>query len=79
MENGRGNMQIQYNSNTDLLYLRLDSRKQQVVNKRISDDIVLDIGDDNRIVGIEILDASKHLNLDELLPVKHEVTSEAAK
>ncbi|OIO00041.1 hypothetical protein AUJ67_06550 [Candidatus Desantisbacteria bacterium CG1_02_49_89] len=72
-------MQIQYNSNTDLLYLRLDSRKQQVVNKRISDDIVLDIGDDNRIVGIEILDASKHLNLDELLPVKHEVTSEAAK
>jgi len=72
-------MQIQYNSNTDLLYLRLDSRKQQVVNKRISDDIFLDIGDDNRIVGIEILDASKHLNLDELLPVKHEVTSEAAK
>jgi len=33
---------------------------------------VLDLGEDNRIVGIEILDASKHLNLERLLPVKYE-------
>ena len=66
-------MQILYNAKTDLLYLRLDDRKQQVVNKRLSEDIVLDIGDDDRIVGIEILDASKHINLDGLLPVKYEV------
>ena len=51
-------MQILYNATTDLLYLRLDDRKQQVINQRLSEDIVLDIGDDNRIVGIEILDAS---------------------
>ena len=50
-------MEILYNSKTDLLYLRLDDRKQEVLNKRISDDIVIDIGDDNRIVGIEIVDA----------------------
>jgi uncharacterized protein YuzE len=60
---------------TDLLYFRLDDRKQQVINKRITEDIVLDLGDDDRIVGIEILDASKHLNLERLLPVKYEVTS----
>jgi uncharacterized protein YuzE len=59
-----------------LLYLRLDDRKQQVVNKRVSDDVVLDIGEDDRIVGIEILDASKHLNLEKLLPVKYELLSD---
>lgn len=76
MENGREKMQILYNAKKDLLYLRLDDRKQQVVNKRVSDDVVLDIGEDDRIVGIEILDASKHLNLERLLPVKYEVSSE---
>jgi len=65
-------MQILYNDKTDLLYLRLDDRKQEVTNKRLSEGIVLDLGDDNRIVGIEILDASKHLNLEKLLPVKYE-------
>jgi uncharacterized protein YuzE len=76
-ENGREKMQILYNVKTDLLYLRLDDRKQQVVNKRLSDDIVLDMGEDDRIVGIEILDASKHLNLERLLPVQYEVAPEA--
>ena len=69
-------MQILYNVKTDSLYLRLDDRKQQVVNKRVSDDVVLDIGEDDRIVGIEILDASKHLNLEKLLPVKYELLSD---
>ena len=62
-------MQILYDSRTDLLYLRLDDRKQQVINKRLSEEIVLDLGEDERIVGIEILDAYKHLNLERLLPV----------
>ena len=70
-------MQILYNDKTDLLYLRLDDQKQSVVNRRVSEDIVLDLGEGDRIVGIEILDASKHLNLEGLLPVKYEVTSEA--
>lgn len=69
-------MQILYNARTDLLYLRLDDRKQQVMNKRVSEDIVLDLGEDDRIVGIEILDASKHLNLERLLPVRYEVSPE---
>ena len=66
-------MQILYNAKTDLLYLRLDDRKQQIINKRLSEDIVLDLGEDNRIVGIEILDASKHLNLERLFPVKYAI------
>ncbi len=70
-------MQILYNAKSDLLYFRLDDRKQQVINKRLSDNIVLDLGENNKIVGIEILDASKHLNLKNLLPVTYELSREA--
>jgi uncharacterized protein YuzE len=66
-------MNILYNDKTDLLYIRLDDRKQDVVNRRVSEDIVLDIGKGDRIIGIEILDASKHIALERLLPVKYEV------
>jgi len=66
-------MQILYDAKTDLLYLRLDDRRQQVMNKRLSEDIVLDLGEDDCIVGIEILDASKHLHLERLLPVEYAV------
>ncbi len=64
-------MQVLYNDKADLLYLRLDDRAQKVVNKRLSDDVVLDLGEDDRIVGIEFLDASRHLNLGRLLPVSY--------
>ncbi len=70
-------MQISYNDKSDLLYIRLDEQKQNVINRRVSEDIVLDIGDEDRIVGIEILDASKHVALDRLLPVKYEIVKEA--
>lgn len=66
-------MQVLYNDKTDLLYIRLDERKQRVINKRVTEDIVLDVGEGDRIIGIEILDASKHLNLEQLLPVKYNV------
>jgi len=70
-------MQILYDEKKDLLYFRLDDRKQNLINQRIADNIVLDIGKDDRIVGIEILDASKHLNLKTLLPVKYKISSKA--
>ena len=67
-------MNILYNDKTDLLYIRLDDTKQDTVNKRLSDDIVLDIGEGDKIVGIEILDASKLVSLQRLLPVKYEIS-----
>lgn len=63
-------MNISYNDKTDLLYIRLDDTQQDTLNRRVSEDIVLDIGKGDRIVGIEILDASKHITLEKLLPVK---------
>jgi uncharacterized protein YuzE len=71
-------MQIMYDARHDLLYIRLDDREQQVVNRQVAEDIVLDIGENDHIVGIEILDASRHLNLGRLLPVEYQVTPVAA-
>lgn len=70
-------MKIQYDDKTDLLYLRLDERKQDIINKRVTDNVVLDIGKGNRIVGIEILEASKHVSLESLLPVKYGIVKTA--
>ena len=69
-------MNITYNDKMDLLYIRFDDKTQDIVNKRISEDIVLDMGENDRIVGIEIMDASRHLSLEKLLPIKYGVPKE---
>lgn len=60
-------MNVFYNDKVDLLYIRLDDKKQEVINKRIAENIVLDIGESERIIGIEILDASKNVNLEGII------------
>jgi len=56
-------MRVYYDDDkADLLYQRIDEREQQVQNRRLTDDIVLDVGEDDKIVGIEFLDASKHVS-----------------
>ena len=70
-------MNISYDDKADPLYIRLDNTAQEVVNRRLDKDIVLDIGKGEKIVGIEILDASKHVNLESLFPVKYDVKKTA--
>ncbi len=70
-------MHVLYNDKTDLLYIRLDDTKQDVMNRRVSEDIVLDIGEADRIIGIEILDASKRVTLERLLPVRYQASKAA--
>lgn len=68
-------MEISYNPKTDVLYLQLDDTKQEVINQRVSEDVVLDVGKDDKIIGIEILDASFHTNLKTILPVEYLVAA----
>jgi uncharacterized protein YuzE len=77
VESGRNKMHVFYNDKTDLLYIRFDNRKQDVINRRVSDDVVLDIGESEKIIGVEILDASKHINLERLLPIEYRVSNVA--
>ena len=65
-------MKIEYDDKFDLLYLRFDESVQEVVNQRVNDHIVLDIGKDEKIVGIEILGAMDVLNLSNILPVNYQ-------
>lgn len=66
-------MKITYHEKTDLLYIRLDQRPQQVTNQEVSEDVILDIGDEGRIIGIE--SASERLRLSELLPVEYQAVA----
>ena len=68
---GRIEVKISYDGKTDLLYPRFDERKQEVENTRVTDDVVLDIGAGGKIIGIEMLDASLHLDLERLLLVRY--------
>ena len=71
-------MDIIYNELTDLLYIRLDDKKQKVINKQITEDIVLDLSGEEKLVGIEIMNASKRINLEKILPVKHKISNKVA-
>ncbi len=66
-------MIINYDSKNDLLYIRFDKASQPIINKRIDDTIVLDLGENDRIVGIEITDASEHIQLNEILPIEYAI------
>ncbi len=55
-------MKIEYDENVDVLYLRMGRNKPDGVVE-ISEGIGLDTTSDDRIVGIEILNASKRINL----------------
>ena len=70
MVSGCHDMKIYYDGKADLLYIRFDEQRHQVMNKRVTDDIVLDIEENDKIIGIEILDASKHINLSTVLPIE---------
>ena len=66
-------MKITYHKKIDLLYIRFDETPQPVSNDRVSEDIVLDVGDKEKIVGIEIMNTSDHVDLKSLSSVQIEI------
>jgi len=70
-------MDINYNESTDLLYIRLDGKQQKVINKLVAEDIVLDVNKDDKLVGIEILNASRRIKMENLFPLKYKISKKA--
>ena len=62
-------MKISYDAKYDVLYLKLAEGTPSVTTRHLDDDISLDIDQEGRIAGIEVLSASKHVDLGALLPV----------
>jgi len=56
-------MKIKYDPKVDAAYISLKKGPLEVTTIRITEDIAIDFGAGEDIVGIEILEASKHLGL----------------
>lgn len=56
-------MKIKYDPEVNAAYISFKTGSTQVTTIRLNDDIAVDLGLHEEIVGIEILDASQHLNL----------------
>jgi uncharacterized protein YuzE len=54
-------MKISYDPETDALYIRLIEGKHECRTVRLNEEIALNIGPDEKLVGIEILDATEVL------------------
>ena len=64
-------MTLTYDAPNDLLYIEFDGSAAHVRNEDAAEGVVLDVTEDGHIAGIEILDASKVLDLENLLPVEY--------
>jgi uncharacterized protein YuzE len=62
-------MKIRYDREVDAAYIYLRARPAQVTTVRLTEDIAVDFGPGEEVVGIEILSASEHLGLDRQRPV----------
>ena len=62
-------MKISYDSKCDLLYLKFTDESPQVVTQRVNEDARVDFDREGHIVGMEVLSASRYLDLGAILPV----------
>ncbi len=62
-------MKISYDSEIDALYIRLIEGKQECRMVRLNEEVALNIGRDEKLVGIEILDAREVLGAGQLPPL----------
>jgi uncharacterized protein YuzE len=59
-------MRISYDSGIDALYIRLIEGKHECRTVRLNEEIALNIGEGEKLVGIEILDAKEVLGAGKL-------------
>ncbi|MCH8063298.1 MAG: DUF2283 domain-containing protein [Chloroflexi bacterium] len=69
---GGSEVRISYDARVDALYIKLIPGKSRVVTTTVDSDINLDFDERDRLVGIEVLEASKRLDLPHLFPVEWE-------
>ncbi len=56
-------MKIKYDPEVDAAYISFKKEPLEVTTIRLSEDIAIDLGTNEEIVGIEILDASEHIGI----------------
>lgn len=58
-------MEITYDTEADAIYIKLTEAKF-VRNKEVAEGLILDLGDDDTLLGIEILEASSRFSPQDL-------------
>ena len=62
-------MKIKYDPEVDAAYISFKKGPIHVTTVRVTEDLAIDFGPKEEIVGIEILDASQHLDLSKENPL----------
>ena len=65
-------MKISYDPEVDAMYIQLIEGHHECRTIRLSDEVALDIGPDEQLVGVEILDAKEILGLESPATIKLE-------
>jgi uncharacterized protein YuzE len=61
-------MKVSYDPKVDAAYISFKKGSMQVTTIRLTEDIAVDFGPNEEIVGIEVLDASEHLEIQKDAP-----------
>jgi uncharacterized protein YuzE len=74
-------MRISVNRKLNVAYVHLQDRPNTVESKQLSDDLVLDVGPDGTVYGIELLNAREQLRSADLaeLEVENEDSGETTR
>ena len=63
-------MKITYDTQYDLLYIKFVENGPKVITRQVNEDISMDFDEEDKIVGLEVLSASRYIDLRLLLPVR---------
>lgn len=61
-------MKIKYDPQVDAAYISFKKGQHRLTTIHVTEDVAIDLGPHEEIVGIEVLDASKHLGIDKAQP-----------
>ena len=65
-------MKITYDPEADAAYIKFNQDRPQVTTIRVNNDVLIDIGHEKELIGIEILNATKNMRLIKGLKVELE-------
>jgi len=64
-------MKLEYDKDVDAAYIYIEESRKVASTTKVTEDIMLDFDDKGRVVGIEVLNASKHLTRKTMLEATH--------
>ncbi len=70
-------MKVTYDPSVDAAYIQITSSRGGVETTLVDDHVAVDIDSERRVVGVEVLDASSRLDLDDLRTFDLEMSGES--